>query len=113
MTTAALATDRRTNSKTVRKPLLLVLLLVSNFAYAGFDHEWALDQRGIWSRQVQTGLEYGVIAAEVAGSLWFGNDDPLGHTFWQTLDASAISGVGAVILKRGLSRVSVPRRHNP
>jgi undecaprenyl-diphosphatase len=113
MTTVALVTDRRTNSKAACKPLLVVLLLASNFAYAGFDHELALDQSGIWSRQVQTGLEYGVIAVEVAGSLWFGNDDPLGHTFWQTLDASAISGVGAVILKRGLSRARPNQGGNP
>ncbi|HWS69707.1 MAG TPA: phosphatase PAP2 family protein [Steroidobacteraceae bacterium] len=113
MTTVTLATDRRTNSTSACKPLLVVLLLVSNFAYAGFDHEWALDQSGIWSRHYQTGLEYGVIAVEVAGSLWFGNDDPLGHTFWQTLDASAISGVGAVILKRGLSRARPNQGGNP
>jgi hypothetical protein len=104
MTQAKLATDRQPRATAACTPLLLVLLLASNFAYAGFDHEWALDQSGIWSRNYQTGLEYGVIAVEVAGSLWFGNDDQLGHTFWQTMDASAISGVGAAILKRSFSR---------
>jgi hypothetical protein len=104
MTLAKLATDRQPRATAACAPLLLVLLLASNFAYAGFDHEWALDQSGIWSRNYQTGLEYGVIAVEVAGSLWFGNDDQLGHTFWQTIDASAISGVGAAILKRSFSR---------
>jgi membrane-associated phospholipid phosphatase len=113
MIPAALATNRRTSSKAACKPLLLVLLLVSNFARAGFDHELALDQSGIWSRQVQTGLEVGVIAVEVAGSLWFGNDNELGHTFWQTMDASAISGVGAVILKRGFSRARPSQGGNP
>jgi PAP2 superfamily protein len=113
MTTAALASDRRTSSKAACGPLLLVLLLVPCFARAGFDHELALDQSGIWSRQYQTGLEYGVIALEVAGSLWFGNDDELGHTFWQTMDASAISGVGAAILKRGFSRARPSQGGNP
>jgi len=113
MTTAALAINRRTASKAACKPLLLALLLVSNFARAGFDHELALDQSGIWSRQVQTGLEVGVIAVEVAGSLWFGNDNELGHTFWQTMDASAISGVGAAILKRGFSRARPSQGGNP
>jgi hypothetical protein len=113
MIPAALATNRRTSSKAACKPLLLVLLLVSNFARAGFDHELALDQSGIWSRQVQTGLEVGVIAVEVAGSLWFGNDNELGHTFWQTMDASAISGVGAAILKRGFSRARPSQGGNP
>ncbi|MDP9015060.1 MAG: phosphatase PAP2 family protein [Pseudomonadota bacterium] len=86
------------------KALGALLVLAANCAYAGFDHEWALDQRGIWGRNVQTGLEYGVVAVEVAGSLWFGNDDPLGHTFWQTIDASTMSGIGAAVLKRGFSR---------
>src|SRR5258708_13780728 len=95
------------------KPLLLLLLLVPNCAYAGLDHEWALDQSGIWSRHYQTGLEYGVIAVEGAGSLWFGNDDPLGHTFWQTIDASAISGVGAAIPKPGFSRAPPNQAGNP
>src|SRR5579864_8126024 len=70
----------------------------------GIDHEWALDQSGIWARNVQLGLEYAVIATEVGGDLWLGNDNVLGHTFWQTLDASAISAVAAQGLKYTFSR---------
>jgi PAP2 superfamily len=96
----------------------IVLLLVSSAAYGGggplgIDHELALDQSGIWARNYQTGLEYGVIAVEVAGSLWFGNDDELGHTFWQTVDASVISGIGAAILKRGFARPRPYQGDNP
>lgn len=95
------------------QPWVLALLLISSSAYAGFDHEWALDQRGIWARSYQSGLEDGVIAAEVAGSLWFGNDDELGHTFWQTIDASTLSGVGSAILKRGFGRARPGQGDNP
>jgi hypothetical protein len=70
----------------------------------GIDHELALDQHGIWARRYQEGLEYSVIAAEVGGALWLGNDSELGHTFWQTIDASVISGIAADALKRGFSR---------
>jgi undecaprenyl-diphosphatase len=90
-----------------------MLVLASNCAYAGIDHEVPLDQSGIWARNYQTGLEYGVIAVEVAGSLWFGNDNPLGHSFWQSLDASAISGIGATILKRGFGRARPSQGGNP
>jgi undecaprenyl-diphosphatase len=83
---------------------LLLLALGVTRAHAGFDHELPLDQSGIWARKYQTGLENGVIVLEVAGSLWFGNDDRLGHTFWQTIDASAISGVAATALKYAFSR---------
>jgi hypothetical protein len=76
------------------KCLWLTFLLAAPTAYAGgglfgIDHELPLDQNGIWARNYQTGIEYGAIAVEVAGSLWFGNDNELGHTFWQTIDASA------------------------
>src|SRR5450631_2068757 len=81
-----------------------LLLLASPRAYAGFDHELPVDQRGIWARNGQIGLEYGVIAIEVAGSLWIGDDGELGHTFWQTIDASVISGAGAAVLKHATGR---------
>jgi undecaprenyl-diphosphatase len=79
----------------------------------GIDHEWALDQRGIWSRHVQLGLEHVVIAAEVGGALWLGNDDPLGHTFWQALDASAISAAAAEGLKRVFGRARPEQGQGP
>ena len=83
---------------------VLSLWLVSCSAHAGFDHEVPLDQSGIWARKYQNGLENGVIVLEVAGSLWLGNDDELGHTFWQTVDSSVISGIAAAALKRAFSR---------
>jgi hypothetical protein len=70
----------------------------------GIDHEWSPDQSGIWARRYQTGLEGGVIVVELAGALWLGNDAPLGHTFWQSIDATAISGVSAQLLKLAFSR---------
>jgi membrane-associated phospholipid phosphatase len=113
MTQGRLAPYARTERGGWSRPLILTVLLASNFAYAGFDHELPLDQSGIWGRNYQTGLEYGVLAVEVAGSLWLGNDDPLGHTFWQTVDASALSGIGAVILKRGFGRARPSQGGNP
>ena len=96
-------------------PLLLLplLLLTSSRAFAGFDHELSLDQSGIWARKYQTGLQDGVIALELVGSLWLGNDNELGHTFWQTIDSSAISGVGAQVLKYAFSRARPYQIDNP
>ncbi len=79
----------------------------------GIDHELPLDQSGLWARKYQTGLEYGVVAVEAAGSLWFGNDTELGHTFWQTVDASTISGIGAALLKEGFGRPRPYQDANP
>jgi undecaprenyl-diphosphatase len=70
----------------------------------GIDSELPLDTHGIWARRYQTGVENGVIVVEVAGALWFGNDDKLGHTFWQDIDSTALSGVAAQLLKYGVGR---------
>lgn len=83
---------------------LLLLLLISNQAYAGIDRELSNDERGLLSQGVQSALQDGVIAVEVAGALWFGNDDPLGHTFWQTIDSSTIAGISATVLKHAFGR---------
>ena len=79
----------------------------------GIDHQWELDQSGIWSRKVQLGLEYGTVATEAVGSLWLGNSDALGHVFWQTADASIASGIAAQLLKLGFSRSRPDQGDNP
>jgi membrane-associated phospholipid phosphatase len=93
--------------------LLPMLVLSSSRSYAGFDHEWSLDENGIWARKYQSALQDGVIALEVAGSLWYGNDNELGHTYWQTVDSSVISGVAAQLLKYGFSRARPYQGDNP
>lgn len=70
----------------------------------GIDHEWALDQSGIWAQKYQNTLEYGVIAVELGGGIWFGKDNPLGHTFWQSVDSTAVASISAEILKLAFSR---------
>jgi undecaprenyl-diphosphatase len=79
----------------------------------GFDSELPLDQSGIWARKYQTALENGVVAVELAGALWYGNDNALGHTFWQTIDGSAVSGIAAQLLKYGFSRARPSQGDNP
>ena len=88
-----------------RLALFLALLLVGaeDCAHAdggplGIDHAWALDQSGIWARHYQTALQFSVIAVEVGGALWLGNDDRLGHTFWQTMDSSVVAGIASEAL---------------
>lgn len=88
---------------------VLVLSFRSTCAAAGggplgIDSELPLDTNGIWARRYQTGLETGVIVVEVAGALWLGNDDKLGHTFWQDIDSTALSGVTAQLLKYAVGR---------
>lgn len=101
-------------------PLIAVLaaVLASTDAHAGggplgIDSELPLDTNGIWARKYQTALENGVIAVEVAGALWLGDDNKLGHTFWQTLDSSALSAVTAQLLKYGFGRARPSQGYGP
>jgi undecaprenyl-diphosphatase len=101
-----------------RRALAAILFAMSGAAVAGggplgIDHEWSLDQSGIWGRQVQTTLEYGVVALEVGGALWLGNDDPTGHVYWQALDSTAVSSLAAEGLKLGFSRARPDQGGNP
>ncbi len=95
------------------RPLLFLFLLLSSHAYAGLDHELGYDKDGQYSQNFQTGLEVGVIAVEVTGALWLGNDDPLGHTFWQSIDSSTIAGISSTVLKYAFSRARPYQGGNP
>ena len=103
-----------------RLALFLALLLVGaeDCAHAdggplGIDHAWALDQSGIWARHYQTALQVSVIAVEVGGALWLGNDDRLGHTFWQTIDSSVLAGIASQALKLTFSRARPNQGNDP
>jgi hypothetical protein len=107
------------SAKSARRAILLLgMLSISIGAHAGdgflgIDHEWQLDQHGIWARKYQTALEFGVIAIEIGGSLWLGNDDELGHTLWQTVDSTVISSVAAELLKVSFSRARPNQGNDP
>jgi undecaprenyl-diphosphatase len=97
---------------------LMLLALASGCARAGggplgIDHKVPLDQSGIWARNYQLALQNAVIATELGGALWLGNDDELGHVFWQTIDSSAISGLAAVGLKRAFGRPRPDQSNDP
>lgn len=79
----------------------------------GIDHKLPYGAHGIWSRQYQLDLQNGVVAVEIAGSLWLGNDDRLGHVFWQTVDASILSGLVAGALKYSTGRARPYQSNDP
>ena len=107
-------TKRRALTRSWCIGALLALLCAAPIpALAGLDHELSLDQNGIWSRKYQLGLEFGVIATEIGGALWLGNDDELGHTLWQTVDSTVISSVAAEALKLSFSRARPDQGNNP
>jgi hypothetical protein len=97
---------------TARLNATVLLMAMSASALAGggpfgIDHEWRYDNSGIWARRYQLDLEYGALATEGIGALWLGNEDPLGHEFWQSIDSTAVFGVAAQFLKYVFSRVAL------
>ena len=107
------------------RPLLLVraiscvaLLMACGCAQAGggplgIDYELRYDDAGIWKRSYQLDLEYAVVATSGIGALWLGNDNALGHAFWQDIDAEAISAVAAQGLKYAFARARPFQGDNP
>jgi membrane-associated phospholipid phosphatase len=73
-------------------------------AAADFDHRVAVDDSGIWSRSTQNVLRYGAVAATLGGALWLGGEDPLGRTFWQSVDSMVVAQVTAEVAKRAFGR---------
>lgn len=97
---------------------LLALLLACSLAHAGggplgIDYELRYDDAGIWKRSYQVDLEYAVLGTSAVGALWLGNDNQLGHTFWQDIDAEAISALAAQGLKDAFARARPTSGDNP
>jgi hypothetical protein len=78
----------------------------------GIDNEWSYDNAGIWKRNYQEFLQYGLIAGEVGGALWEGGETRFGRTLWQSIDASAASGLVALGMKYAFSRVRPDASNN-
>lgn len=84
-------------------------MLVSGSACAaggplGIDHRLHYDDSGIWNRSYQKALIYGTIFTVAGGALAFGDQDKLGDTFWRSLDAMVVTGVGTTALKYTFQR---------
>ncbi|MEY4762750.1 MAG: hypothetical protein RLZZ200_2606 [Pseudomonadota bacterium] len=70
----------------------------------GIDHRVTYDDSGIWARNVQLKLEYGLLLAEAGIAAWEGGESRLGRTAWQSIDATLVDAVAVELLKKGFSR---------
>jgi membrane-associated phospholipid phosphatase len=108
-TPASRCLGRKRPAHRLRRVLILLLLQAPTCLFGGgpfgIDQEWSYRDSGIWKREYQEALQYGLIAVEVCGGLWYGAGTLLGRTFWQAIDASAASGILSRIMKNELSRV--------
>ena len=105
-------------SRTVRVVLLCAVVFCSAHANAGggflgIDHRLNFDNSGIWNRNVQNAVLYGLVSAEIIGAVWEGGETRLGRTFWQSIDSSAIGAVSSEAMKHIFSRARPIQGNNP
>jgi len=79
----------------------------------GIDHRLPYDDSGIWARRDQLLLAKAVIVTELGGALWLGGDDPLGRTYWQSVDASAFTAVSVELMKHAFGRERPSQTSDP
>lgn len=79
----------------------------------GIDHRIHYDNGGIWKRSHQKALVYGTLVTTVGGALAFGDHDRLGDTFWRSVDALVITGVGSEAMKCTFQRERPSQTDNP
>lgn len=70
----------------------------------GIDHRVTFDDRGIWSRHVQLGLIYTMLATEGGIALWEGGETRLGKTAWQSIDSTVLTTAMVLVAKPVFSR---------
>ncbi|MBD8879769.1 MULTISPECIES: phosphatase PAP2 family protein [Rhodanobacter] len=104
--------------RTTRLALLLLAFTLPAPAFAsggplGIDHRLHYDNSGIWKRSNQNILMYGSIVTVAGGALAFGDQDKLGDTFWRSVDAMVISGLGAQALKYTFQRERPSQTSDP
>jgi undecaprenyl-diphosphatase len=96
-----------------KRALAALLLLVcvqglgtahADTRFLGIDHQLSYDNHGIWARKNQDALIALMMAGEVGVALWEGGEGRLGHTMWQSIDATVVGGLSATVLKRVFTR---------
>ena len=97
----------------------VVLLAVSLGTQAadgplGIDHRWNKDDEGgVWSRNTQQAIFYGLIGTAVGGALIEGSETRLGRTFWRAAESGGFALISADVLKAVFTRPRPSQGNNP
>ncbi len=101
-----------------KSALTFLFLLSPAVAFAaggplGIDHKWSYDNSGIFKRQTQKNVLSLMVAAEVAGGIWEGDQSRLGKTCWQAIDATILGSAGAAVGKAVFTRARPTQTNDP
>ena len=93
--------------------LLLPLCAQAASGPLGIDHRLAYDNSGIWARRDQLLLEKAVILTELGGALWLGGEDPLGKTYWRSVDSTIYTALTVEVMKHAFGRERPSQTSDP
>src|SRR5512143_298712 len=88
----------------IRLLLALIASLFAQLASAQLDHRVTYDNSGIWHRDVQQAVEGLTFLTTVGGALWYGGEDRLGKTYWQSIDSTVLGAVASTAGKYAFTR---------
>lgn len=101
-------------SRCARVRLLLIALATLTFHSISWaeapdgpfeiDHRWNQNEKGLWSRKIQLGLQVGLIASVTSLGLAEGNSTRLGRTSWQAIDSMLLTAGVTSVTKVAFSR---------
>lgn len=103
----------------LRLVLSILLWAVAVGAYGadgplGIDHRLNKDdEHGVWSRELQKGISYGLIGASVGGALVEGTETRLGATLWRSAEAGGVALMEAGALKKIFGRRRPSQGNDP
>ena len=93
--------------------LFALAVYAGGSAASGFDHVVPFDESGVWNRNAQKAVLYTLVGGEIVGGLWYGGDDRLGKTFWQSIDSSALGALSAEAMKHIFTRSRPAQTSDP
>lgn len=80
----------------------------------GIDHRLNKDdESGVWSRDVQLGIFYGLIATSVATALVEGTESRFGRSAWRAAESGALAIGTTEVLKRVFTRPRPSQGNDP
>lgn len=79
----------------------------------GIDHKWRYDDGGIYKRSIQKNLLTLLVAGDVAGALWEGDQSRMGKTLWQSVDSTLLASASAAVMKAAFTRARPSQTNDP
>lgn len=91
----------------------MIASLFAQLASAQLDHRVTYDNSGIWHRDVQQAVEGLTFLTTVGGALWYGGEDRLGRTYWQSIDSTVLGALASTAGKYAFTRARPSQTDDP